>query len=203
VTTVYRGDLFRGQGEITVNNLEQLTPDIQQSGLIIEDMDFIVKKVTGSSAVIQTDIYVANGGKGSSGPIRIEVKAKEMDAHLTADKQQTEIPAIDPEKIGVGSVSLTVPDQYYYVVEALIWRNGSIVKRGEGVVQLRPGVLVSNGSQIVGVKIDTSKFIAREGQMATSPNSAPYATKSPGFAAEISLLSLAAIGAITILSRKQ
>jgi hypothetical protein len=50
VEAIYLGTTLNGQGDITVNNLEHLTPDTQQSGLIIEDMNFIVRKLSGDSA---------------------------------------------------------------------------------------------------------------------------------------------------------
>jgi len=202
VVSAYKNNKFVGENRITVRNLDQLVPDTQQSGLIIEDMDFIVKSVSGGSAVIQADIYVANGGTVPSGPVLVEAKAKEMDARLTADKQQTTIGNIDPEKIGVASIRLTVPDQYNYVVDALIWRNGTIVKRGEDIVQLRPGKLISNNSQLTTVKIDTSQFVAEQGQMAASPY-AVSTMRSPGFSLPLVLLSLMAAGGCARFLRRK
>jgi hypothetical protein len=131
----------------------------------------------------------------------IEVKAKEMDAHMTADKQEARIENIDPEKIGIGSATLTVTDQYNYQVQALIWRNGTIVKRGEGIVQLRPGILVSNGSEILSTKIDTSKFVADGARMTQLPY--PYSTKAPGFEDIFAILALIGIGAAAGIARRR
>jgi hypothetical protein len=202
VATAYRGNKNLGNHQITIRNLDQLVPDTQKSDLVIEEMDFIVKSVNGGSAVIQADIYVANGGSSPSGPVLVEAKAKEMDARLTADKQQVTIANIDPEKIGVASIQLTVPDQYNYVVDALIWRNGSIVKRGEDTVQLRPGKLISNNSQLTTVKIDTSRFVVGEGQMTSSPY-AMSTMKSPGFSLPLVLMSLAIAGICAIRWRRR
>jgi hypothetical protein len=202
VATVYRDNKLLGDRSITVRNLDKLVPDTQQSDLIIDDMDFTVKSVSGGTAVIQADIYVANGGSSPSGPVLIEAKAKEMDARLTADKQQATIANIDPEKIGVASIQLSVPDQYNYVVDAIIWRNGTIVKRGEDTVQLRPGKLISNNSQMTTLKIDTSQFVVGEGQMTASPY--PISTmKSPGFALPLVLLSLAIAGMCAVRLRRR
>jgi hypothetical protein len=202
VATVFKQNTSRGQGEITVNDLDRLVADNQQSDLVMGDMDFMVKKVTGSSAVIQSDIYVSNGGATASGPVLVEVKAREMDAHLIADKQQATIANIDPEKTGIASVLLTVPDQYNYVVDSLIWVNGTIVKRCEGIVQLRPGIVISNNSQLATVKIDTSKFIAGQGMMTASPYGAPTPTKSPGFPGALALTALIAGGVFAVFRRR-
>ncbi|MDD1681371.1 MAG: hypothetical protein LUQ35_07160, partial [Methanoregula sp.] len=60
VSTVFENGQRKGQGEKTVYNLERLTPDIQETGLSITDIDFLVKKVAGDRATIQTDIYFTN-----------------------------------------------------------------------------------------------------------------------------------------------
>jgi hypothetical protein len=95
-------------------------------------------------------------------------------------------------------VSLSVPDQYNYVIEVLVWKNDTIVKRGEGYVRLRPGMLVQNDSRFVTKKIETSQFVQEPAGMAgyVAGSPPPYATKAPGFGAP---LALAVLGALAVL----
>ena len=189
VSTVLENGQRKGHGEITVYNLERLTPDNQQTGLSISDIDFLVKKVTGDRVNIQTDVYFTNDYHAASGPFEIEVKAKEEDARLLADKQRAEVGSILPDATRVSSVTLSVPDQYNYVVEVLVWKNDTIVKRGEGNVRLRPGMQVDKNTQFVTKQIETSKFVQESGSAGASP--APYTTmKSPGFAAPLVFVAL-------------
>lgn len=195
VVAVNPDSTYRGQSEIQVNNLDRLVPDIQKSGLVIDGLDFIVKEAGGGTATIQADVYVANGGQTTSGPVVVEVKAKELNAGLTADKQQTTLENIDPGKMKVASVPVRVPDQYNYIIEVLIWRDGTVVKRGEGVVKLRPETLVSDDTKIITNKVETSKFVVNDNQMASSPYSGGVpVTKSPGFSLPAILGALVAIG---------
>jgi hypothetical protein len=204
VATVYEGEKRKAQGEITVYNLERLIPDSQQSGLVIGDIDFIAKKVSGDSVDIQTDLYIGNDDQSPSGPFDVEVKAKEMDAHLVADKQTVHVENIDPEKIIIASVLLTVPDQYNYVMEVLVWKNGTIIKRGEGTVQLRPGTTLPAGGQFVTRKIETSRFVAGEGSALPGVVSYPQMGPStPGFSAPLAAIALAAVGGIALASRRR
>jgi hypothetical protein len=198
VSTVYENGQRKAQGEKTVYSLERLTPDVQEIGLSITDIDFLVKKVAGDRATIQTDIYFTNDNRVPSGAFDIEVKAKEEDARLLADKQRAQIESIQPDATRVSSVSLSVPDQYNYIVEVLVWKNETIVKRGEGNVRLRPGIVVKNDTQFVTKKIETSKFIGEEGYWAGS--SGVPVTKSPGFGAP---LVLTALGALAVLVHKR
>lgn len=194
VSTVFENGQRKGQGEKTVYSLERLVPDVQEIGLSITDIDFLVKKVAGDRATIQTDIYFTNDNRDPSGAFDVEVKAKEEDARLLADKQRAHIESIQPDATRISSVTLSVPDQYNYLVEIIVWKNETIVKRGEGVVRLRPGTIMKDDTQLVTKKIETSKFVSEEGYRAGS-----YAipvTKSPGFDA---LLALAAIGGLAVL----
>ena len=194
VSTVFENGKRKGQGEKTVYSLERLVPDVQEIGLSITDTDFLVKKVAGDRATIQADIYFTNDNRVPSGAFDVEVKAKEEDARLLADKQRAHIESIQPDATRVSSVSLSVPDQYNYVVEIIVWKNETIVKRGEGVVRLRPGTIMKDDTQLVTRKIETSKFVSEQGYPAGSFG-VPV-TKSPGFGVP---LALAALGALAVL----
>jgi hypothetical protein len=202
IATVYEGESRKAQGEITVYNLDRLIPDSQQSGLVIGDIDFIARKVSGDSVDIQADLYIGNDDPGPSGAFDVEVKAKEMDAHLVADKETVHVDNVDSGKIYVASVILTVPDQYNYVLEVLFWKNGTIIKRGEGTVQLRTGTTLPAGDQFVTKKIETSKFVSEQGP----PSPGIYPTppvRTPGFSALPALMAFALASGIVVAWRRR
>ncbi|MDD1678829.1 MAG: hypothetical protein LUO93_06550 [Methanomicrobiales archaeon] len=202
VATVYEGESRKAQGEITVYNLDRLIPDSQQTGLVIGDIDFIARKVSGDSVDLQTDLYIGNDDPFPSGAFEVEVKAKELDAHLVTDKKTVHIDNIDPEKIYVASVLLTVPDQYNYLMEVLIWKNGTIIKRGEGTIQLRPGTTLPAGDQFVTKKIETSKFVSEEGLASPGVYPTPP-VRTPGFSALPAVMAFAAAGGIVLAWRRR
>jgi hypothetical protein len=201
VVAVNPDSTYRGQSEIVVNNLGRLVPDIQKSDLVIDGIDFIVKETGAGTATIQADVYVANGGRTGSGPVIVEVKAKELNAGLTADKQQATLENVDPEKIRLVSVPVRVPDQYNYLIEVLIWRDGAVIRRGEGVVRLRPETVIGTDTKIITNKVETEKFAVGVDQMAASPyqGGAPLPTRSPGFGPVAALCSIAALGGLAII----
>lgn len=200
VSTVFENGQRKGQGEMTVYNLERLTPDSQQTGLAITDIDFLVQKVAGDRVEIRTDIYFTNNGAAQSDPFEIEVKAKEEDARLLADKQRVPVAGIRPDATRVSMVTLSVPDQYNYVVEVLVWKNDTIVKRGEGNVRLRPGTQVDKDTQFVTKEIETSKFVPSSGSAMMIP--APIPTQSPGFSAPLVIVALGSLAGLLVLRRR-
>jgi len=196
--TIFEGKMQKAGGEITVQNLERLPTDRDRVGVEIQDIDFIVKGVANGRATIESDIYFTNEGADTSAPYDVEVRAREMDAHLIADKQWTKIEPMKPETTTIKGVDLSVPDQYNYVVEVLLWQEQVIMKRGEGTVLLRPGSTLTTGEYFVTKKIETSRFIA-ETPLPEQPLSPGTGARTPGFGI---LAALAALGGALVIRRR-
>lgn len=131
---------------------------MQDIGLEISEMDFKVRKVKDGKVLVENDIYITNEGRETSSDFRTLVKVREMDAGLLADKVWIQTGEIRPEATVIRSVNLTMPDQYNYVVEVLIWNDDTIVRRGEGYIQLNPEIEVRNETATEIKKIQTSEF---------------------------------------------
>ncbi|AKB30822.1 hypothetical protein MSSIH_0132 [Methanosarcina siciliae HI350] len=157
-SVLFEGDTQKGIGEIDVYNLDFLPADVQDIGLEISEMDFRVRKVEDRKVLIESDIYLTNEGKKTSQDLRMLVKVRELDAGLLADKVWTLTGEIKPETTVIRSVNLTMPDQYNYAVEVLIWNNDTIVRRGEDYIQLNPKVEVKDKTSTETKKIQTSEF---------------------------------------------
>ena len=55
-----------------------------------------------------------------------------------------------------------MPDDYNYIVEALIRKNDTIVERGQGVVQLSPVRYISEKAKVISEDIEVEDFTVRE-----------------------------------------
>ena len=61
--------------------------DVKDIGIEISEMDFLVRNTSKGKVVIETDIYFSNEGKDNSSEFDVQVKAREKDAQLIADKK--------------------------------------------------------------------------------------------------------------------
>ena len=174
--TIFEEDEKSSTASRTVYNLEGLTSDVDVMNVGIGGMDFMVKKAENETVQIQTDIYFTNVGPTMSPDYRIEVKAREVDSGLVADKKETNVGEIPPQGTVIRSVNLTVPDQYNYRAEVLIWRNSSVVGQGEGHVLLRPEMMLEEGQRIKPRDIETGGFVMQE---AVREEAAPEMEASP------------------------
>jgi len=157
-SVLFEGETQKSSGEIKVYNLDFLPADVQDIGLEISEMDFRVKKIEDGKVLIESDIYIANEGRKTSSDFRTLVKVREIDAGLLADKVWIQTGEIKPEATVIRSVNLTMPDQYNYAVEVLIWNNDTIVRRGEGYIQLSPEVEIKDKTATETKRIQTSEF---------------------------------------------
>lgn len=188
---LFEENVQKGDGEIKVYNLDALPAEVEETGLEIPEMDFRVKEVQGGKVLVENDIYLTNEGRQISKNFRMLVKVREMDAGLLADKVWTHTGEIKPEATVIQSVNLTMPDQYNYVVEVLIWNNDTIVERREGYIQLSPIVDVKDRNTTQARKIQTSEFenVVETGMI---PEEEPTGEKegAPGFNLPLSAILL-------------
>ncbi len=155
---LFEESVQKSNGEIKVYNLDALPAEVQEIGLEIPEMDFRVKAVEGGRVLVENDIYLTNEGRENSKDFRMLVKVREMDAGLLADKVWTRTGEIKPEATVIQSVNLTMPDQYNYIVEVLIWNNDTIVERGEGYIRLSPVTEIKDRNTTQAREIQTSEF---------------------------------------------
>lgn len=189
------GNKTKSTAEIYLSGLESLKTDVQEIGIGIDGMDFLVKKVVGNNVVIENDIYLTNSGSNVSENYKMLVKAREMDARLIANKVWTTTGTIGPEETVIRSVNLTVPDNYNYVVEVIIWKDNTIVKRGEDYVQLNPQKVIDKNKTVESKDVVTSDFIVEE---PTTPGEPAYEMPSeepgtPGFGFGLAIMSIVAV----------
>ncbi|TQD28321.1 hypothetical protein [Methanolobus vulcani] len=145
--------------KMTLSGLDTLQSDMQDTGIQIETIDFLVRETSSKGVVIQNDIYLKNEGLETSEDYRILIKAREMDARLVADKEWTSSGEIEPEETAIRSVNLTVPDGYNYVVEISVWDGNTIVKTDEDYVQLNPEKVIDRDQLVQNKNINTADFL--------------------------------------------
>ena len=167
------------QRSVQISGIGDQTPNIYDIGLKIQEMDFLVKNVTGSRVTIGVDLYLTNEGDSTSEDLSMLVKAREVDAGLLADKVRTSTGNIKRETTIIRSCDIVVPDDYNYIVEVLIWKNDTIVERGAGVVQLNPKRTIPKDEEIVSSDIRVEDFMPEPEERAYMETGAK--TNAPGF----------------------
>ncbi|MBP2030596.1 hypothetical protein J2755_001544 [Methanohalophilus levihalophilus] len=186
-------------GYFQIRNLESLPADVNEIGIEIQEMDFLVKDVDSGKVTFQADVYLANEGLDKNDNYRMLLKAREMDTRLIADKVWTSTGSFAPDATIIRSVNLTVPDNYNYAVEVILWDGDTIINRGEDYVQLNPTVEIDRDTRIQSKNVDTSDFIMEEPQEELDYGEYE-APGTPGFSSLLVVCSL--LGAAFVLIRR-
>ncbi len=197
--TLYEDRQRKADSRITISSLEDMPTDLQEAGVQIEGIDFMVRNVTDRRVVIENDIYLKNEGSKTTSDYRVLVRAMETDARLLADKEWTTTGRIEPEATSIRTVSLTVPDNYNYVVEVSVWDGDVMVKTGEDYVQLNPEKVVSKQQTVQTKNIKTSDFVIEDAESEMPAEQESAAEPSPGFGSVMALFAL--LSALIIVRR--
>ncbi len=184
-----------------ISGIGDLTPNIHDIGIKIQEMDFLVENVTDSRVVIGVDLYLTNEGDSTSEDLSMLVKAREVDAGLLADKIWITTGSIEKETTIIRSCEIAVPDGYNYIVEALIWKNDTIVERGEGVVQLNPKRTIPKDEEIVSDKIRVDDFMPEPEAMEYEEGTGGM-KKTPGFTSMLATITIM-VAVLTRIRRRE
>lgn len=198
--TLYEDDQKKASSSITVCNLDGMPTDLQEVGIQISGIDFMVKNVTSGKVLIENDIYLKNEGSKSTDDYKILVKAREMDARLLADKEWTTTGKIEPEATAIRTVSLKVPDNYNYVVEVTVWDGDIIVMTGEDYVQLNPEKYINKDEVVQTKNIQTSDFVIEEVWDEPTEEYALEEEPAPGFESLMAIVTL--VSALVMIRRE-
>ncbi len=179
--------------QLEISNLDSLTPDVADIGIEIGDVDFIVKGVVDNKVELQADIYLSNEGRALSDDYRVLIKARERDASLLADKAWTNTGSILPETTKIVSVGMTVPKDYNYIVDVIIWDKDTIIKRGESEIQLSPETVLDKDTVVQKKVINAEDF---EERFVDEVPEEEYADETPGFTILFALVSILVVAFI-------
>lgn len=192
---VYEAGQIVETGRVVVRNVTSLEPTVHETSVAITTMEFLVRNVSSSRVLIETEVYLTNEGTRDSTPLRMQVKARDADTGLLADQVWTEVGSIPPDETRIRSVDLDVPDEHNYVVDVLLWDGNLSVEQGQGTVQLLPTMTKKADEEIQVTDPEIEDFLGEDrdedharGDRAPSGEGAAAETPALGPALALALL---------------
>jgi PGF-CTERM protein len=157
-TFVYRDGTRTESASRSVDGVDALTPayadtDVEfhrfggSAGGSLADVPAIgysIASTTDDTATLEVDSYLTNTGDDTESDLELEVSARQADSNVVADTATVDLSAIDPGKTALPTVELEVPQDYDYYLDAVLWRDGTIVGTNRAVANLGPGSLSVN-----------------------------------------------------------
>ncbi|MDY7081076.1 MAG: PGF-CTERM sorting domain-containing protein [Halobacteria archaeon] len=135
-------------------------------------IEYSVESVSGNRVGLDTTVYLTNNGDEASQDMRIVLKARQSDSNIVADSQEIPVGSIQAGQTATPTATLEVPDNYNYYLDAVLWKDGSIVGTSRSVANLNPTkrIRANVTEKEVGLKVSDFKDEERERLEDMQPN---------------------------------
>jgi PGF-CTERM protein len=211
-TVVYQDGERVREVSTEVRGVGSLRPDYATADIQFETFDgeaaafpsveYRIQRVDESTnrTTLNVSAYLTNEGDDAEGDVRLVVQARQVDSNIVADRAFTEVSDVRPGRTVTPSVSLTVPSQYNYYLDATLWRDGVVVGTARAPASLDPTETVPTNTTTRDVGLRVGDF-DDDGSRPTEQPRETYTASGgqPGFGP---LVALAAIAGGLLLTRR-
>ena len=204
VAVVYRDGERLSEGRTTVSGVQALTPayaessvDFHRFGTGVDDVPTIqyrIRSADGERATLNVSTYLTNAGSSPSENMRLEIQARQADSNIVAAERTVQVGGVGPGETVRPSTTLTVPSEYNYYLDAVLWKDGTIVATATSAANLDPTetISVNETRRDVGLQVEDFQRGSGGGGDGPQPTEGPETTGAagPGFGVGASLAAL-------------
>lgn len=153
-TFVYRDGARTDSASRTVEGVDALTPgyadtDVEfhrfggDGGSLgdVPAIEYAIESTTDDRVTLEVASHLTNTGDDPEDDLELEVKARQADSAVVADSATVDLSAIGPGETASPTADLEVAQEYDYYLDAVLWRDGTIVGTDRAVANLGEGSL--------------------------------------------------------------
>jgi len=201
---VYRDGQRVDSGTREVRGLEALQPPYARSAVGFAEADalppvaFSVAGTSGDRTTLDLQMALTNGGDDQPEDLRVTVTLRQADSNIVANRTSVPVDSIRPGRTETVEARLTVPSEYNYYIDVVLWKDGVVVDSARGAANLDPTETISVNETRRDVELEVGDF-TRGGEGADDrpvPERTGMPTESggPGFGVGVAVVSLLAAG---------
>ena len=149
-----------------VSGVAALKPDIAKSGLAFHRFEgrnlptitYRIESAENGQVTMNARAFLTNGGSDTAGDLQVLIRARQSDSNIVADRAVVPVSDVRAGRTATPDVSLSVPDNYTYVLDAVLTRDDVIVDTESAVADLNPTREVEENTSTETVDIDAESF---------------------------------------------
>ena len=167
-------------------------------------VEFTIADVAGNRTTLNVSTYLTNEGDDAESGFRLVLKARQADSGIVATEESIPVGDLDPGRTATATALLTVPSDYNYYLDAVLWRDGVVVGTARAAANLDPTETISVNETRREVGLEVSDFERGDGAGGApdrTPAETPTGAGQPGFGVLAALFAL--LAATTLLRRRQ
>jgi PGF-CTERM protein len=200
------------RGTRAVRGVDTLTPNYRDTPLRFQSFDadipvieYRIESVTENRSTLSVSTYLTNTGDRPAGDLELVLTARQNGSNVVADRTTVQADSIGSGKTATPTGELVVPDDYNYYLDAVLWRDGTVLATARSTANLAPGTgLQVDEDASRGEGFEADEFEAQEaggdGQGTERPDEGTESGSGgqPGFGVGVAL---AALVAATLIAR--
>lgn len=193
---VFQDDRRVATGGRTVAGMEALTPEYARTSVQFSELDTLpaidvsVSEVGDQRTELEIATWLTNEGDEPTGDLRVGIVVRQADSNLVADRSEASVQAIEPGRTSSTTQTVSVPSEYNYYVDAIIWKDDVVVDTARTAVNLDPSERISVNETRREVEFEVGDF-ERERDEAPEPRETAAADEeAPGFGVVVASVAL-------------
>ena len=192
-----------------VSGLEALTPAYAESTVAFAETGAVqpVSVAIGSTddSEVRLDLSGAltNEGDAQTSDLEVTFTARQAESNVVADRVTVPVGDIRPGRTATVDADVTVPSEYNYYVDAVLWRDSVHVDSAQSVANLDPSERISADETEEEVAFEASDFesdAVEETSRERGAEADGTSEQTPGFGVAVGLV---AVLATTLLARRR
>jgi PGF-CTERM protein len=196
--TVFRGDERIGTGGKVVSGLGGLTPEYARTSVGFSESEalpsvaFSIASVGNNRTTLDLAATLTNRGDGPSEDLRVTVVLRQADSNIVAARSEARVGTIRPGRTEQVTTQVTVPSQYNYYIDAVLWKDGVVVDTARSAANLDPTERISVNETRREVDLRVEDFSGDDDRVETEAPEATFETQSsaPGFGVGVAVVAL-------------
>ena len=212
-TIVYQDGERVARGTRQISGVQALTPVYAQSPVGFERFENAPVEIPtiavdptaaeNNRTELSVSAALTNGGDTSAGDVTLRLRARQVESNVIAAQAQDGVGSIRAGRTVWQEISMTVPSDYNYYIDAFLLKDGVVVDTALGVANLDPTRTVDSNETREEVEFDTGDFAEEtpgggdEGGVPDRPEETVTSSSGPGFGVALTLVALLAIALLT------
>ncbi|WP_142858339.1 DUF7490 domain-containing protein [Salinigranum halophilum] len=202
--TVFRDGERIGSGGKTVSGLQALTPEYARTSVgftesaALPPVSFSVASVSQNRTTLDLASTLTNRGDEPSEDLRVTVVLRQADSNIVAARSEAPVGTIRPGRTETVETQVTVPSEYNYYIDAVLWKDGVVVDTARSAANLDPTERISVNETEREVELRVEDFSGSDDERPRpEATEAATSTSAPGFGVGVAVVALLSLALLT------
>lgn len=163
---VFQNGIRETTGSKRVSGTEALTPGYPENPVEfyrfanhdLPTIEYQIAESVGNETTLDVGTYVTNGGETTADELTLVFQARQVDSGIVAAEQEVDVASVGPSQTARPEAELTVPTEYNYYLDSVLYRDGVIVDTARAGATLNPTEVVPDNQTEEETDLDVGDF---------------------------------------------